>query len=174
MSLTDAARTKAEKELARAQADYDERSSTLHAAQAKLAQAKEAVHDQAQAQQSQGKATIADLKVELSDAQSKLDGAKAAAGLTDKVTSPGIVRDMTKPLRETADSAVASAQAEVDSITAQISSLNADLHMQPAQSSPAVAQAQQEVDAANASCAGAKTRITLAEKALAAIDAVSG
>ncbi|NQU37248.1 MAG: hypothetical protein HQ526_06565, partial [Actinobacteria bacterium] len=57
---------------------------------------------------------------------------------------------------------------------AKISATNADMHIDPATSSVAQTEAQREVDAATAAVAGAQTRIKLAEKAIAAIDAVSG
>ena len=44
----------------------------------------------------------------------------------------------------------------------------------PATTSEAQAEAQHEVDSATAAVAGAQTRIKLAEKAITAIDAVSG
>ncbi len=87
----------------------------------------DAAQQKAQAKVSELEATIAALKAELSQAKNELKGASALDDAVDTVTNPEKIREVAQPLRDKTDSLVATSQAKVDKIQADLTTAAAKL-----------------------------------------------
>ena len=98
-------------------------------------------------------------------------GGSAGLGPVDRyLDQPGHRPGVTEPLRQAADSKQKAAQAQVDELNAQISAAEAAQAVPAPTNSPEVAAAQQAVAAAETKVAASNTRLSLAQKALDALN----
>ena len=169
MAFADMAREKAQEELDKGQQALKQHAAELEAARARVQAAQKALTDKAHAATSARAAEIDELQRKLGDAQADLDAVKAQANLTEAVTRPGIIRGVSEPFRQAADSRVTSTQAKVDDLQAQISQLESQQVTPPETTSPELQAAQKAAHDAQDKIDADQMRISLAQKALDAL-----